>query len=173
MAPPNKDAQQLGNLNLSPPSTLTYKYPPPNPIILNNISHALANVPRFYVQVLHLMNKMNLPPPFGPPLPPAIVEAPPPVIEKEIPLPEWKRKRLEQEEQDEESDDDAMTDSAEMPNTKRQKLSTSNVIREPIVSTSQVRKGPLAKTKQLFSKIEIRLGTDPDEPPPRPTESST
>lgn len=28
--------------------------------------HAIATVPRLYVQTLHLMNKMNLPPPFGP-----------------------------------------------------------------------------------------------------------
>lgn len=28
--------------------------------------HAIGTVPRLYNQVLHLMNKMNLPPPFGP-----------------------------------------------------------------------------------------------------------
>lgn len=27
---------------------------------------AIGSVPRLYNQVLHLMNKMNLPPPFGP-----------------------------------------------------------------------------------------------------------
>lgn len=51
---------------------LEYIYPSPNLQILTNIAHALTAVPRFYVQVLHLMNKMNLPAPFGPvtPAPP-------------------------------------------------------------------------------------------------------
>ncbi|XP_053325639.1 RNA-binding region-containing protein 3 [Spea bombifrons] len=47
-------------------STLKYLYPPPTSTILANIANALASVPKFYVQVLHLMNKMNLPAPFGP-----------------------------------------------------------------------------------------------------------
>ncbi|KAK2091570.1 RNA-binding region-containing protein 3 [Saguinus oedipus] len=41
-------------------------YPPPSSTILANIVNALASVPKSYVQVLHLMNKMNLPTPFGP-----------------------------------------------------------------------------------------------------------
>lgn len=45
---------------------LYYSYPPPSMSILINITNALAAVPKFYVQVLHLMNKMNLPAPFGP-----------------------------------------------------------------------------------------------------------
>ncbi|XP_075038664.1 RNA-binding region-containing protein 3 [Mixophyes fleayi] len=47
-------------------SSLKYLYPPPTSTILANIANALASVPKFYVQVLHLMNKMNLPAPFGP-----------------------------------------------------------------------------------------------------------
>ena len=58
---------------------LKYSYPEPNTTILTNISNALASVPRFYVQVLHLMNRMNLPPPFGkvtpaPPVPDVVSE---------------------------------------------------------------------------------------------------
>ncbi|XP_071476705.1 RNA-binding region-containing protein 3-like [Diadema antillarum] len=51
---------------------LKYHYPPPTVSILSNIVNALASVPKFYVQTLHLMNKMNLPAPFGPltPAPP-------------------------------------------------------------------------------------------------------
>ncbi|KAI8809912.1 hypothetical protein BJ742DRAFT_802836 [Cladochytrium replicatum] len=50
---------------LYPPSPqIRYKYPPPNDLILGNICHAISAVPKLYVQVLHLMNKMNLPPPF-------------------------------------------------------------------------------------------------------------
>ncbi|RUS87716.1 hypothetical protein EGW08_004557 [Elysia chlorotica] len=51
---------------------LYYLYPPPTPSTLTNIMHTLAAVPRFYVQVLHLMNKMDLPAPFG-----AVTSAPP------------------------------------------------------------------------------------------------
>ncbi|XP_077411228.1 RNA-binding region-containing protein 3 isoform X2 [Vanacampus margaritifer] len=46
--------------------TLKYLYPPPSNNVLTNITHTLLCVPKFYVQVLHLMNKMNLPCPFGP-----------------------------------------------------------------------------------------------------------
>ena len=44
---------------------LYYLYPPPTVSALTNIANALASDPRFYTQVLHLMNKMNLPCPFG------------------------------------------------------------------------------------------------------------
>ena len=47
-------------------SILEYKYPPINSLILSNISNALISIPEFYVSVLHLMNRMNLPPPFAP-----------------------------------------------------------------------------------------------------------
>lgn len=48
---------------------LTYAYPPPSPSVVANIATLLLSVPKFYNQVLHLMNKMNLPAPFGPLLP--------------------------------------------------------------------------------------------------------
>ncbi|XP_042381459.1 U11/U12 small nuclear ribonucleoprotein 65 kDa protein-like isoform X1 [Zingiber officinale] len=65
------------------PPHLEYAYPPPDGNILTNIVNALIAVPRFYTQVLHLMNKMNIPAPFRmalptPPLPPPIPAAPPP-----------------------------------------------------------------------------------------------
>ncbi|CAH0547988.1 unnamed protein product [Brassicogethes aeneus] len=47
-----------------PPPHLKYEYPKANRATVSNIAHALATIPKFYVQVLHLMNKMNLPPPF-------------------------------------------------------------------------------------------------------------
>ncbi|XP_028358705.1 RNA-binding region-containing protein 3 isoform X2 [Phyllostomus discolor] len=61
-------------------SCLKYMYPPPSSTILANIVNALASVPRFYVQVLHLMNKMNLPTPFGP------ITARPPMYEDYLAL---------------------------------------------------------------------------------------
>ncbi|KAI9267589.1 hypothetical protein EDC94DRAFT_582305 [Helicostylum pulchrum] len=52
---------------LYPPNPhLQYFYPDPTPDILANITNAIGTVPRFYTQVLHLMNKYNMPPPFGP-----------------------------------------------------------------------------------------------------------
>ncbi|XP_062848074.1 RNA-binding region-containing protein 3 isoform X2 [Trichomycterus rosablanca] len=55
--------------------TLKYLYPPPSRAIVTNITHTLLSIPKFYIQVLHLMNKMNLPCPFGP------VITPPPMFE--------------------------------------------------------------------------------------------
>ncbi|EEF36954.1 RNA binding protein, putative [Ricinus communis] len=65
------------------PPHLEYTYPPPDGNILTNIVNALIAVPRFYTQVLHLMNKMNIPAPFRmalptPPLPPSAPPPPPP-----------------------------------------------------------------------------------------------
>ncbi|RAL48577.1 hypothetical protein DM860_000897 [Cuscuta australis] len=67
------------------PPHLEYAYPPPDGHILTNIVNALIAVPRFYTQVLHLMNKMNIPAPFRtalptPPLPtpPSFTPQPPP-----------------------------------------------------------------------------------------------
>ncbi|XP_030572905.1 U11/U12 small nuclear ribonucleoprotein 65 kDa protein [Drosophila novamexicana] len=48
-----------------PPPYLRYAYPPINADILAAIGNTLKNDKRFYVQVLHLMNRMNLMPPFG------------------------------------------------------------------------------------------------------------
>ncbi|KAM8930888.1 RNA-binding region-containing protein 3 [Pelodytes ibericus] len=62
-------------------SSLKYIYPPPTSTVLANIANCLATVPKFYVQVLHLMNKMNLPAPFGP------LTAQPPLYAEYIAMP--------------------------------------------------------------------------------------
>lgn len=68
----NAIAPKLG-MHHSFPKHLSYLYPPPAVTTLTNIANALATVPRFYTQVLHLMNKMNLPPPFtGPTITPPL-----------------------------------------------------------------------------------------------------
>ncbi|KAJ0407350.1 hypothetical protein P43SY_004778 [Pythium insidiosum] len=51
-------------LHYAPSPLLHYKYPRATVPIVRNIANALLALPRFYTQVLHLMNKMNLPPPF-------------------------------------------------------------------------------------------------------------
>ncbi|TNM96366.1 hypothetical protein fugu_016027 [Takifugu bimaculatus] len=96
--------------------TLKYLYPPPSHGILTNITHALISVPKFYVQVLHLMNKMNLPCPFGPvtarpplfdsrpPVPP--MPMPPPFPPDYPPLPEEEMELSSGEESEYESGDD-------------------------------------------------------------------
>lgn len=55
------------NLNYKLSPLLKYKYPPPNKLIIKNIAHALLRHQMFYIQVLHLMNKLNLMPPFEKP----------------------------------------------------------------------------------------------------------
>ncbi|KAJ8376087.1 hypothetical protein SKAU_G00066670 [Synaphobranchus kaupii] len=77
--------------------SLKYLYPPPSNGILTNIAHTLVSVPKFYVQVLHLMNKMNLPSPFGP------ITARPP--DEYPPLPEEEMEFSSEEESEYESDD--------------------------------------------------------------------
>ncbi|XP_063684595.1 RNA-binding region-containing protein 3-like [Bolinopsis microptera] len=62
--PPQPERVGLKTESL-PDHSLHYLYPPPTSQTLSNISHALVAVPHFYIQVLHLMNKMNLPPPFS------------------------------------------------------------------------------------------------------------
>uniref|UniRef100_A0A8C4IIN3 RNA-binding region-containing protein 3 n=1 Tax=Dicentrarchus labrax TaxID=13489 RepID=A0A8C4IIN3_DICLA len=96
--------------------TLKYLYPPPSNSILTNINHALISVPKFYVQVLHLMNKMNLPCPFGPitPRPPMFeflppappMPMPPPFPPNYPPLPEEEMELSSEEESEYESGDD-------------------------------------------------------------------
>uniref|UniRef100_A0A673CCI7 RNA-binding region-containing protein 3 n=1 Tax=Sphaeramia orbicularis TaxID=375764 RepID=A0A673CCI7_9TELE len=96
--------------------TLKYLYPPPSNGILTNISHALISVPKFYVQVLHLMNRMNLPCPFGPvtarpPLYELLPPAPPfpmrpPMPPDYPPLPEQEAERSSEESEYESGDDE-------------------------------------------------------------------
>ncbi|XP_076234281.1 RNA-binding region-containing protein 3 [Calliopsis andreniformis] len=47
-----------------PPPNIQYRYSPPTKNTLIRIAIQLLREPAFYTQVLHLMNRMNLPPPF-------------------------------------------------------------------------------------------------------------
>ncbi|XP_057469765.1 LOW QUALITY PROTEIN: U11/U12 small nuclear ribonucleoprotein 65 kDa protein-like [Actinidia eriantha] len=81
--PSNEPIAERLDVDYPFPPHLEYAYPPPDGNILTNIVNALIAVPRFYTQVLHLMNKMNIPAPFRmalptPPLPPSLVVPPPP-----------------------------------------------------------------------------------------------
>lgn len=52
------------NFNYPPPLELRYKYPPATPEIILEIGHQLQTNPEFYTQVLNLMNRIHLRPPF-------------------------------------------------------------------------------------------------------------
>ncbi|KDO27865.1 hypothetical protein SPRG_07138 [Saprolegnia parasitica CBS 223.65] len=60
---PTPIAPHLG-LHYPPSPLLAYKYPKATPEIVANVANALMALPKLYTQVLHLMNKMHLPPPF-------------------------------------------------------------------------------------------------------------
>ncbi|XP_019722731.1 RNA-binding region-containing protein 3 isoform X2 [Hippocampus comes] len=108
-------APSLGLKYHSNPS-LRYLYPPPSNSVLTNITHTLLCVPKFYVQVLHLMNKMNLPCPFGPvtPRPPVFghlptappMPMPPPLPPDLPPTPAEEMEMSSDEESEYESGDD-------------------------------------------------------------------
>ncbi|XWS58474.1 hypothetical protein CRYUN_Cryun08bG0037000 [Craigia yunnanensis] len=105
------------------PPHLEYAYPPPDGNILTNIVNALIAVPRFYTQVLHLMNKMNIPAPFRmalptPPLPPSVpVPQPPPPPPASTPakshLSDASSSESEMESSDEEVNDKGVTKSTQ------------------------------------------------------------
>nr|GEW78074.1 U11/U12 small nuclear ribonucleoprotein 65 kDa protein [Tanacetum cinerariifolium] len=103
-------AEKLGVEYPFPPH-LEYAYPPPDGNILTNIVNALIAVPRFYTQVLHLMNKMNIPAPFRaalptPPLPPsapAPLPPPPPPVDTNSSLAHLSSGESELESSDEEN----------------------------------------------------------------------
>lgn len=52
------------NFNQPPASYLRYKYPPATPEIVKAIGLNMLAIPKFYHQVVHIMNRMNLVPPF-------------------------------------------------------------------------------------------------------------
>ncbi|PIN14775.1 Spliceosomal protein snRNP-U1A/U2B [Handroanthus impetiginosus] len=102
-------AEKLG-VDYPFPTHLEYAYPPPDGNILTNIVNALIAVPRFYTQVLHLMNKMNIPAPFRkalptPPLPvslPVPQPTPPPPPSSETNMKDSSSSEYEMESSDEE-----------------------------------------------------------------------
>lgn len=59
-----KILQEL-NFNHPPPPELRYKYPTATRETIQSIASQLLSNCAFYTQVLHLMNRMNLPPPFN------------------------------------------------------------------------------------------------------------
>ncbi|XP_061944355.1 U11/U12 small nuclear ribonucleoprotein 65 kDa protein-like isoform X2 [Populus nigra] len=120
------------------PPHLEYAYPPPDGNILTNIVNALIAVPRFYTQVLHLMNKMNIPAPFRmalptPPLPPAALvppppPSPPPCIFEKSPLAEQSSSESEMESSDEEFDDKALYEASGAVKPRRKRVKREAIV---------------------------------------------
>ncbi|KZV57833.1 RNA binding protein [Dorcoceras hygrometricum] len=118
-------AQKLG-VDYPFPPHFEYAYPPPDGHILTNIVNALIAVPRFYTQVLHLMNKMNIPAPFRkalptPPLPVSMPVPPPPSSPPPPPpplIPETNIEDLSGSESEMESSDEEVQEER-MPKRKR------------------------------------------------------
>ncbi|KAF0289513.1 RNA-binding protein 40 [Amphibalanus amphitrite] len=125
-----------------PSPLLRYSYPPPTADTLARICAALRSSPRFYTQVLHLMNKLSLPAPFASsvvrtPVPPAAAAAAEMPAPRDIPpppppsLPPASAETRDAEVQTEPGDSDSDSDESEWasdgeaatrPPAKRQRL---------------------------------------------------
>jgi len=131
---------------------LEYCYPRPNPHIINNIMNAIVSVPKLYTQVLHLMNKMSLPPPFGAPGP-----APPPLTMPD-PSEVHKRKQLDDDASD---SDESEIEEEEDEATKRRKKKLAKVL-PPVLPIQQHISPALAAAQARGMPIPIRLGPGGD-----------
>lgn len=147
-------APALG-LDYLPSPLLKYKYPPPTPTVIQNISHALASVPKFYTQVLHLMNKMNLPAPFGPltPAPPLAPDVPERHVEPD--LLEAEDMSVEESEYESDSEEDK-------PKVAEQILPQKRALQKPKVKKKKQKLSDLLPTKCLLTSA-TRKPTEPSE----------
>lgn len=156
--PKNEPISEKLGIEYPFPPHLEYAYPPPDGNILTNIVNALIAVPRFYTQVLHLMNKMNIPAPFRmalptPPLPPTAVvpsppappPPPPPQVDPQPPASELSSGESELESSDE-----------ELGETRRKKRVKREVIVGPAVDKGVVHESVGLKQASLVPK-EIPL----------------
>lgn len=146
------------NITQPPPSHLKYQYPPPTQMVLHNICYALASVPKFYTQVLHLMNKMNLPCPFdSTPFPEPDVLATP-EITREMEVSAMPEASSEEEESELESDDEGRQTLGEIIPAKRtlphkpKKVKRPKFIK-PVLSTSVTAVKPV-RPEEVFEKVE-------------------
>ncbi|XP_061095748.1 RNA-binding region-containing protein 3 isoform X2 [Conger conger] len=143
--------------------SLKYLYPPPSNGILTNIAHTLVSVPKFYIQVLHLMNKMNLPAPFGPitARPPMFEPTPappppmPPFPPEYPPLPEEEMEFSSEEESEYESDDNE---------EKERMVRLMGLVNQPIKRSlgkkrSSTRKKPKLKDLLFVPKVDSQSGS--------------
>lgn len=151
-----------------PPSHLKYLYPKANRATINNIAHALATIPRFYTQVLHLMNKMNLPPPFAVEQPPVRtitpsqhpvllqkpIERPPPPME----IPPSKPPESSSESELETDDEDTFRNREYIP-TKRKAPQKKAVKRPKLILPPVTQPVPSAKPAEKIENVFEKVRT--------------
>ncbi|MCO5568599.1 hypothetical protein L7F22_022298 [Adiantum nelumboides] len=137
------------------PPHLEYAYPPPDGNILTNIVNALIAVPRFYTQVLHLMNKMNLPAPFRPALPTPPLPPPPP----DPVVPSCPARDLSSDESELESVEEMGAEKGEEVGTHEQstkkRKSMAKEVEEAKATSLVPAKRPLIKKKRPVLQIKI------------------
>ncbi|XP_030765864.1 RNA-binding region-containing protein 3-like [Sitophilus oryzae] len=143
-----------------PPSHLKYNYPKANRPTINNIAHALATVPRFYIQVLHLMNKMNLPPPFAMPNPPVRTIHPSqhPVIETKPS--ETVTNKAESSESELESDGESSKVKEVIPQKRtlpqKKVIKRPKFIKQPVVQATTNPSSVEGKNGDMFEKVDVQ-----------------
>ncbi|XP_014292734.1 RNA-binding region-containing protein 3 [Halyomorpha halys] len=148
-----------------PPVHFKYQYPPPTLQVLTNIAKALASVPKFYTQVLHLMNKMNLPCPFS-----ENFNIETNIVPEQLPIGNGKRKLSSEEESEIESDEEMKKDK-EVLTAKQQVKKLRKVIKKPklikpVIQTNKVKSSfkpeDVFETEQieLPKKIEVKVSAD-------------
>lgn len=182
-------AEKLG-VDYPFPPHLEYAYPPPDGNILTNIVNALIAVPRFYTQVLHLMNKMNIPAPFRkalptPPLPesipvPSAPVEPPPLPPPPPPSMETNVEDFSSSESEMESSDEEVRREAR-PNKKRKRAKRQAIVGPAVdkdvaheaVGLKQVALVP--KEKPIIKKnpvLQIRISQKQNHPEQQDNDSA-
>lgn len=170
-------------INYASSPLLEYAYPPINETIVTNITNgelseatlriAIIAVPKLYTQVLHLMNKMNLPPPFGParkrPAMPAteqikdeIKSYGESVLKRNHETKEESMKKKNQQLEEEEEEEEDEEEEEEIPDDKRPRIdnpfSKTEVIQPPAPSAAPAKEAQLIQPAKVISvdKSEIK-----------------
>ncbi|KAB0796853.1 hypothetical protein PPYR_10914 [Photinus pyralis] len=143
------------SFNQPPPPHLKYAYPQPNRATINNIAHALLSVPKFYTQVLHLMNRMNLPPPFSD------VPDPPQTVQR-VAQPSQQPTQLKTDSSESELESDPETSNIKEIIPQKRKMTQKKAVKRPkfIKPPSLIEKQARLidnKTEDVFEKVDMQV----------------
>ncbi|KAK5642141.1 hypothetical protein RI129_008308 [Pyrocoelia pectoralis] len=142
------------SFNQPPPPHLKYEYPKPNRATINNIAHALLSVPKFYTQVLHLMNRMNLPPPFS--------DVPdPPQISQRIPQPSLPLTKSKTDSSESELESDSEPSGIKEIIPKKRTVTQKKVVKRPkFIKPPTIEKQVRTtdnKAEEVFEKVDMQV----------------
>ena len=153
--PQQTDRQQSKSGSAVDPS-LHYLYPPPTSQTLSNISHALVAVPQFYIQVLHLMNKMNLPPPFSKSAEKSIFET---TVSLPPPLPSSSESELESDPEEPQELGESKKLEMEKEIFKEKRIATQAFIEKHLPESDRKRKRELSEPapEQVQTKVNKKV----------------